>query len=101
MVDTNKYFSDKKFLKVGDVRDGGKFEIERFEEITMNGKVKPVLHFIGVEGTFSLNKVNLETMIRKFGKNEEKWRGKKITLVIGQAPNPQKGGQIGPAMRIA
>jgi hypothetical protein len=39
-------------------------------------------------------------MVEKFSDDEKKWAGKKIRLVIVQAPNPSAGGKLGPAIRI-
>jgi len=101
MIDSTKYYSDKKFLKATQVKEGTEFTIESFEEITMSGRVKPVLHFKGVDETFSLNRTNLLKLIQKFGKDEAKWPGKKIKLIFDVANNPQTGQPTDRAMRIA
>jgi len=100
-IDRNKYFEGGKFLKAADVKDGSKFVIERFEEITTRIGVRPILRLQGVETPLGLNATNLDQLVEKFGENEKKWPGKKITIKLVQTTNPQQGGAACTGLRIA
>lgn len=96
MIDRTRY-SKGKFLKADDVKNGGKFTIESFEEIefTQDGEkqLRPCLRLVGVEPPFALNMGNLDFMIDKYGENEQKWIGKKITLNHVRRNDP-KGNKV-------
>lgn len=98
----DKYFQGGQFLKATDVKDRQLVTIEKFEEIKtrLSENPRPVLRFVGIEKPFGLNATNYDKMSEKYGENEKAWSGKKIRLLIVQAPNPSNGGKIGPALRI-
>jgi hypothetical protein len=72
-----------KYLKHADL-DGReaskKISFVEQEKVGMNGDVRPVLHFVGEERGFILNKTNARTMSAAYGDDTEGWRGKAITL---------------------
>lgn len=75
-------------LKPGDVKNGQRFVIEKFEEVTTKLGTRPILRFKGTEQAFFLNQTNLRTMIEKFGDETTKWIGKQIRFDKVRVNNP-------------
>lgn len=101
MSNRDKYFQSSQFLKAADIKKGQIVVVEKFEEAKTRLGLRPILRLKGIEMPLGLNATNYDRMVELHGEDEEKWAGKKLTLTIVNAPNPQKGGKEGPAIRIA
>lgn len=96
----DKYFQSAEFLKAADIKKGQIVVVEKFEEAKTRLGLRPILRLKGIEKPLGLNATNYDKMTELHGEDEQKWAGKKLTLTIAMAPNPQKDGKEGPAIRI-
>jgi hypothetical protein len=94
------YFKGGNFLKAAAIKNGQFAIVETFEEAKTRLGTRPILRLRGFEEPFGLNATNYDRMVEHFGEDEKKWAGKKIKLLITQAPNPSAGGKMQPAIRI-
>jgi hypothetical protein len=94
------YFKGGNFLKAAAIKHGQFAIVEGFEEAKTRLGTRPILRLRGFEEPFGLNATNYDKMVERFGEEEKKWAGKKIKLLITQAPNPSQGGKMQPAIRI-
>jgi len=94
------YFKGGNFLKAAAIKNGQFAIVEAFEEAKTRLGTRPILRLRGFEEPFGLNATNYDKMVERFGEEEKKWAGKKIKLLITQAPNPSQGGKMQPAIRI-
>lgn len=97
-----KYFPGANFLKASDIEDESVYTVLGFEEIKtrISDEPRPVLRLKGEEKPLGLNATNFDKMIEKFGDETEKWKSKRITLMLVRARNPQTGKEQD-AIRIA
>lgn len=95
------YFKGGNFLKAAAIKNGQFAIVEAFEEAKTRLGTRPILRLRGFEEPFGLNATNYDRMVELFGENEKQWAGKKIKLIIVQAPNPSAGGKMQPAIRIS
>lgn len=100
MIDREKY-AGAAILRVGDIKNGQSVTIDWFKEISTklrDNPIQPALKLHEFESHLVLNTTNLDTLIEKFGNDEEKWKGKKIRLVIVDTKTPE--GQPTKGIRI-
>jgi hypothetical protein len=95
------FFESTLFLKAEDIKNGQHFVVESFEAAKTRIGTRPILRLKGQDKPFGLNATNWDKMVEKFGDDQDNWPGKKISLIKVQAPNPSKGGKLGPALRVA
>lgn len=85
--------------------DGTTFEkivtitkVEKGEVVSAAGKArKPIVHFEGAPKPMVFNVTNCKSTGRLYGNDPTKWKGKKVTLYVGEA---QSGGETVPALRV-
>lgn len=99
-VPRSDYFKGGNFLKAAAIKNGQLAIVEGFEEAKTRLGTRPILRLRGFEEPFGLNATNYDKMVERFGEDEKKWAGKKIKLLIVQAPNPSAGGKMQPAIRV-
>jgi hypothetical protein len=91
VIDREKYAGND-IIRVDDVKSGQSATIDWFQEIKTTLKdrpVQPAVQLSEFPGKYlALNTTNLDTLIEKFGNEEDKWKGKKIKLVIVQTQKP-------------
>ena len=101
LIQTDKYFEGAKFLKAGDVKNGTRLTIEKAEEIKTQIGARVILRFKGIEIPLSLNKTNMDWMIKKYGNNTDKWIGKILKIRLEETTNPKAGGKVCDGIRFA
>jgi hypothetical protein len=100
MPERDKYFQGSAWLSPKDVKNGQLLAIEEFGEAKTQIGLRPYIKFKGFDAPFGLNATNFDYLVTKFGDNEKTWSGKKVKVVIVQAPNPSNANKLQPAIRF-
>ena len=73
--------TESRFLKASDLKGRTvSANIDRVEEVELDGKVKHAMHFIGREMAMILNVTNKATLIDAFGNETDDWHGKPVEV---------------------
>ena len=91
MINRDRYAGDD-VIRAADIKHGQTATIDWFQEIKSALRDKPMQAAVQLSefpGKFlALNTTNLDALLDKFGNDEEKWKGKKIKLLIVDTKTP-------------
>lgn len=101
VINREKYFDSAKFLKADDFKKGETVvKIEAFEEVTTRLGLRPLLRLKGYEMPLGLNATNIDALIKKYGDDSDKWKGKTLTVYKVKTTDPSQGGKEVDGLRI-
>src|SRR5271155_5482233 len=102
LINRDRYAGDA-VIRAKDVKNGQVVTIDWFKEMKSSLRDKPMQPALQLsefpDALLPLNVTNLDALLDKFGEDEEKWKGKKIKLMVVSVNTPE--GEPTKGIRIA